>query len=116
MSKKGKGPKKGGKKKTDDKFKDIDGTGGESDELDDMMEDMDDIEEEWDNLAFEEISDDDLVWDNFEEGDEPVPSIEVETGMIVAKTSEVESPARKVIESLKARANYLKPEVSSGLR
>jgi len=113
LSKKGKGPKKGGKKKTDDKFKDIDGTGGESDELDDMMEDMDDIEEEWDNLAFEEISDDDLVWDNFEEGDEPVPSIEVETGMIVAKTSEVESPARKVIESLKARANYLKPEETS---
>lgn len=110
MSKKGKGPKKGGKKKSDEKYKDMDSVSeenseenDESDEFDDII---DDIDEDWEDLSFDEMADEDLVWDNFEEGDEPVPSVEVETGMVVAKTSEVESPARKVIESLKARASF----------
>ncbi len=104
MSKKGKGPKKGGKKKSDEKYKDMDSVSEENDEGDDFDDIIDDIDEDWEDLSFDEMADEDLVWDNFGEGDEPVHSVDVETGMVVAKTSEVESPARKVIESLKARA------------
>lgn len=104
MSKKGKGPKKGGKKKSDEKYKDMDSVSEENDESDDFDDIIDDIDEDWEDLSFDEMADEDLVWDNFGEGDEPVPSVDVETGMVVAQTSEVESPARKVIESLKARA------------
>ena len=106
MSKKGKGPKKGGKKKSDEKYKDMDSVSEENDESDDFDDIIDDIDEDWEDLSFDEMADEDLVWDNFGEGDEPVPSVDVETGMVVAKTSEVESPARKVIESLKARASF----------
>ncbi|MEQ8191030.1 MAG: PilT/PilU family type 4a pilus ATPase [Candidatus Eremiobacterota bacterium] len=106
MSKKGKGPKKGGKKKSDEKYKDMDSVSEDTDESDDFDDIIDDIDEDWEDLSFDEMADEDLVWDNFGEGDEPVPSVDVETGMVVAKTSEVESPARKVIESLKARGGF----------
>ena len=97
MSKRGKGPKKGGKKKDDEKYKDIDDSVGDDsgDDLDDII---DDIEEDWDNLGFDDMTDDDLVWENFDEGgDEGSEVLEGEKGD--------KSPARKVIESLKARGS-----------
>jgi len=60
VSKKGKGPKKGGKKKSDEKYKDMDSVSeenseenDESDEFDDII---DDIDEDWEDLSFDEMA------------------------------------------------------------